>query len=294
MTSHRDANARVPRLRAIAVVAAVVAALSVAAPAQATGWLVHVEAGGWFVHYGTNPTGTTGDFLDVGILNYQCSDEQDVIDVSVLNTEGGGSCGWGQCASDSAGDGDAFLPILGPVALGPDPIQLAPVPLFEPEPAACSDNADIVDVGILNDEGHFKGDYRTGCEQGRWGKPGTDLRDFVDVGILNRECQDRQDFLDVGLANCEYDDRFDTVDLAYANFEDLDHGDAFDFSAFNLETVEDPPSATNVYVGPPAPIGCGLDVDPVYPCVRLPNGRYLCVEPPRCVELWRGQYVCLD
>ncbi len=258
-------------------------ALVAAAPAQATGWLVHVEASGYFVHYGTNPTGTTGDFIDIGIQNWQCSDEQDVIDVSVANAEGVGSCGWRRkCTSEPSGASGAFLPVLGSVALGSlDPAIETDLGLA-PEPETCSDNADVVDVGILNEEGHFKGTYQEGCVYPWWWpNPGTDQRDVVDVGILNRECQDRQDFLDVGIANCEYDDRVDTIDLAVANFEYLDTGDLFDFAVSNLEIVEDPPSATNINVGAPAPVPCGLNAGhplPVPSCVRLPNGRYLCLE----------------
>ncbi len=264
----------------------VVLALPLAAPsADATGWLVNVEAMGWHVKYGANPAGTTGDFLDVGVMTWECSDEQDVIDVGVMNTEGVGSCGWNrECASESAGPGRAYLPVVGARALGPDlPRVVLLYGYLGEEPEACSDNGDVVDVGVLNDEGHFKGDYERGCVALARGPAPSDLRDAVDLGILNRECQDREDVLDVGIANCEYDDRHDTVDVGVMNFEFLDAGDLLDVAISNAETGEDSPSPRNVDVEFLPPIPCLLNVleiphtPPLPHCVTLPDGRPLCV-----------------
>lgn len=217
---------------------ALLAAAMLFVPAvSATGYLVNIEAGLSF-KFGSNIFGGQGDTLDVGVLNHQCSDEDDFVDVGVFNREGDLSCNptGGRCeAEEGEKPFDIALPFL-----SADPTDTHP---HDPH---CSDDGDTVDVGVFNQEGGFGRECPTQDEPGFEPHPDDpffkgDEDDAVDVGVVNEECNDDLDANDVGVINCEWDDSNDGIDVGLWNLEWLDDsGDTFDLSLFNAEGIDGP------------------------------------------------------
>ena len=256
--------------------------LTIAPAASATGYLVNWNGSG----FGANVFGGQGDTLDVGLFNYQCTDEDDVVDVGVANREGDASCGYYDpysgkyvgCEPDEGRD-----PIQGVSSNG-----LLGDPATHPHDPHCSDDGDTVDVGLLNREGG----YQFGGHQGEqcypqqryewdpsdpWNEPTVtyagDVEDAVDVGVLNVECGDDDDANDVGVLNCEWLDRDDGNDLGLLNWEFWDDSsDTFDLSLINSETIDGPDrNGLNLLPGGLGLFLCGLVIlDTVGPVVDLP------------------------
>lgn len=207
-----------------------IASLMTIPGASATGYLINVEIGGPTFAFGANIFGGSGDTLDVGLFNTQCSDEADVVDVGVLNREGTGA---DECFDDRGcqhNDGkDPLGPLLGQSFLQGDGSDT---------PAECGDGDDTVDVGVLNAEGHRSHeptcDPEWGCYEGWTG----DERDATDAGVLNNEMGDDDDGNDLGVVNCEEMDRRDSTDVGVLNREWEDRWDTFDLSILNSEFPE--------------------------------------------------------
>lgn len=235
--------------------------LALAFPSASAGYLVNVEIGGPTLAFGGNVFGGSGDTVDVGVANAQCSDEADVVDVGVANQEGmgGRECGY-RCEHTR----------------GEDPVA-AESTILHPEadetPARCGDGSDTVDVGLLNREGS-RGEEpvcdEMGCQEPQ---PVGDERDAVDAGLLNDELGDDDDGADAGVLNCESSDRRDAVDVGLLNAEWDDRGDTFDLSLLNTEWPEGG-DANGLKVGGarvlPIEAACGLVVR-VDPGLVLPR-----------------------
>lgn len=223
--------------------------------ASATGHLVNLGIGSSQFTFGANAFGGSGDTLDVGLFNEQCSDEADVVDVGVANREGMGSdaCRARGCQHEQGRD-----------PIGPILEQSFFRPEADETPARCSDGEDTVDVGVLNQEGGWAYDPRCdeyGCEE--WDATG-DERDATDVGVLNQEFGDDEDGNDAGVVNCEWDDGRDATDVGVVNFEQGDRDDTFDLSVLNTE-VNEGGDANGLNVGGGS-LGLGFD------CLRIDVG----------------------
>ncbi len=236
--------------------------------ASATGYLVNVQTGYLDVQHGSNVLGGAGDTVDVGYQNYQCTDEDDVVDVGIQNREGDEHCRWTQeeegCQAEEGGETRVTSRPLGideRFELG-SPVGDAASPLFDTSKERrthCSDDGDTVDVGIMNDEGGF-GD-QVYVEECAWyheehehdpdrEAPGGDDGDAIDVGVMNRECADRNDAVDAGIMNCEVVDRSDGIDLGVGNLEIWDEDDTLDVSLFSTEISDGPDgNGANLFPG---------------------------------------------
>ena len=201
--------------------------LTFAPAASATGYLINIEIGGPTFAFGSNVFGGSGDTLDVGVGNSQCSDEADVVDVGIANREGMGSWECGDRCEHNHGE-DPITPVLGQGILQPE---------ADETPARCSDESDTVDVGVLNNEGGMGKFYcdETGCYEGQYTG---DEKDATDVGVLNNEMGDDDDGNDAGVLNCETNDRRDSTDIGILNREWDDRWDTFDLSILNTEWPE--------------------------------------------------------
>lgn len=234
------------------VFAALAALMTLAPVAGATGYLVNVETPFFSWSHGTNPLGGRGDTVDIGLLNHQCTDEEDVVDVGVLNAEGDSSCAdaWDQEGPRCRSDGEKDDVLHGLPAL------------FKPEEPTddtgrCTDDGDAVDVGVLNREGASRDGQA--CSDAREWAWGGDRRDGVDVGALNRECRDERDADDVGVLNCERLDTEDGIDVGVLNTEEGDAGDTLDLSILNAESGDGPDANDlNVKRGPGVNLRCAL------------------------------------
>lgn len=198
------------------------ATLALLPTAAATGYLVNVGIGSSTIQYGINPFGGSGDALDVGLFNAQCSDEADVVDVGVMNAEGRSACSeWERCEQTQGSDP------LGPVAT-----RLIE-PSGEPTPARCTDDGDTVDVSILSTEGGAT--YECPEKQCYEAYAG-DANDATDISVGGVEYGDQDDGNDVGVLNCEWLDESDSTDLGVLNQEWYDASDTFDLGILNVET----------------------------------------------------------
>lgn len=271
---------RRPRTATTTIAFTMLLATALVAPgAAATGYLVNAELGSLLtVKSGTNAFGGQGDTLDVGYQNHQCTDEDDVVDVGIQNTEGDPDecANWGSeelCKSeeghhatvissdrlglhhgiDHATIDDAIVPIL-----GDDP---------EDREASCGDDGDTVDVGVQNQEGG----HPASCQEWQWHRqedyqepgwdPAGDDEDAVDVGVQNHECGDEDDAVDVGIANCEVFDESDGIDAGVFNTEWYDADDTFDASIANTE-ISPGPDGNRLSLfsgGAPLLLGCFYD-----------------------------------
>lgn len=211
------------------------ALLATAPSAAATGWLVSVNGGG----FGINPLGGRGDFLDVGVGNIECADEEDVVDVGIGNAEGPGGSACGSCTASS---GTFFHPTVDATWIG---LFSALGTTWKSGPGTCSDDQDVADVGVLNKEGNGQTCSFTG-----------DRQDAVDVGLGNREVCDSRDGVDAGVRDCEVEDRGDAVDLGVGNVESVSDGDdTLDVSVRGSETG-DGPDGNDVSAFATPPMAC--------------------------------------
>lgn len=202
--------------------ALLLATLVMLAPAaSATGYLLNVGIGNSSLTYGANAFGGSGDTLDVGLFNRQCSDEADVVDVGVINQEGADGCDPRECYHNEGGDPLAPIGFAGPHQ-----------PTGSPTEARCSDDSDTVDVGVLNQEGA----YTDWCDH-EWcvQNDGGDAEDATDVGVGNNEWNDASDGNDAGVLNCETIDTNDSTDVGIVNREWIDDGDTFDVSVLSWQ-----------------------------------------------------------
>ena len=215
------------------------------------GYLVNINGSG----LGTNIFGGTGDTIDIGLFNHQCSDENDFLDVGVANREGDAQCAYQtQKGCDTEDPGDPRLDQLFQAIDDTIGDIVVATKLIEPsgDPDAdkhCSDDGDTIDVGLLNEEG--SGDTVDACRASpyydEWGayqpdaQYGGDFEDGVDAGLLNTEYCDDDDADDVGVLNCEYSDFDDGIDVGVLNNEYIDDSsDTFDLSLLNFETMDGP------------------------------------------------------
>ena len=198
--------------------------LSILPTASAAGHLVNIGVGSNSLTLGANVFGGSGDTLDVGVANAQCSDEADVVDVGVANTEGGFACQPGEECRHSEGVDPLTRILATPVGTGGEPTE-----------ASCTDDSDAVDISVLSTEG--TSNYTCG-EQECWESFEGDANDATDVTIGGVEYGDTDDGNDVGVLNCEYFDWSDSTDVGVLNREWYDMGDAFDLSILGLETPE--------------------------------------------------------
>lgn len=264
-------------MRNLAKLGILVGALTAIAPAaSATGWLVNFEDNivtFSSFKFGSNVFGGQGDTVDVGLANYQCSDEEDVVDVGVWNREGDTNCAYqyGECPTEEGED-----PIGTPAIRG-----LLGDPATHPHDPHCSDDGDTVDAGVFNDEGspspfycdprdpycnaETSGDEEDGVDAGVLNREWNDDDDANDVGVLNCEWFDSHDGNDVGVLNLEYVDYDDGIDVGLLNYEALaDGSDTFDASLLNAEDADGPDAnGVNVLQGVLGlQFGCGFDVRP--------------------------------
>lgn len=238
----------------------VLASLVIATPAaSATGYLVNIGIGGSSWTFGSNVFGGSGDTLDIGLFNEQCTDEADVVDIGIANSEGARSsrC-WDakECQHDQGED--PFGPITDRKLVGSEADETS---------ARCSDESDTVDVGVLNQEGAYGDGY---CDGTRCYEPGPtgDETDATDVGVLNTETGDDDDGNDAGVLNCEWNDRRDSTDVGVLNREENDQDDTFDLSVLNDESPEGG-DANGLDVGGDSQ---GLGLDCLHLDVGLPVG----------------------
>ncbi|HEX2021141.1 MAG TPA: hypothetical protein VHH36_00385 [Candidatus Thermoplasmatota archaeon] len=240
--------------------------------AAATGHLVNVNVL-VTLQFGVNVFGGSGDTVDVSAFNQQCNDSDDVVDVSLLNSEGQqfGCANPNGCNADQGSDATGLTPLIAAL-LGNNP--------FAPGSTDCTDDGDTVDVGLLNSEGSFG----SGCvaPDGTFSQCG-DQEDAVDVGVINNEIYDDDDANDVGVLNCEFMDYDDGNDVGLLNHEEGDASDTFDASLVNNEGGDTPDrNGLNVLTGR-NPIGCiQVVIDPcqfISPCPPDPCSNIRLCDP---------------
>lgn len=251
-------------MRLTPLVGLLAAGLVTFAPAvSASGWLLNVETPLIGVKWGTNPFGGQGDAVDVGVFNHQCSDEEDVVDVGVANSEGDQSCPsvYGQPCNQEQGHPSILNDLLDAV--------ISPQPPANNGQGECSDDADTVDVGVLNAEGGYQAWGQSQCgtpvapPSSNHGHPSGDNHDAVDAGVLNTECEDSLDGGDAGVINCEWTDDSDGLDVGALNTEEVsDKDDTFDASLLNWE-MNDLPDHNGINV---KPLGFSFG------CIAFPGG----------------------
>lgn len=285
MTTNRDTTRRATTTTAT-LLALAASALILAPGAAATGYLINVEAGSIATaKTGTNPLGTQGDTLDVGVFNHQCSDEGDVVDVGVANKEGtaredpynekGYECTdeEGNCQTEEGGDTEVVILGTSPLDDASNAITVIdyfsvaepdltftalPVDFHDGErDGACTDDNDIVDAGVLNHEGRYDGRYyeedpdrehhQEGCD-----KAHPDYYDHFDeendTGPDRDERGDRGDTVDAGVLNWECRDQDDLADAGALNCEIRDTDDGIDVGALNDEVRDDSGDTLDVSV----------------------------------------------
>lgn len=197
--------------------------LSLVPYATAAGYLVNVGVGSNTIQYGVNPFGGSGDAVDVGVANAQCSDEADVVDVGVLNREGGSACG----GEPRCEHGQGFDPLATYLA------NTLVDPSGEPTAANCTDDGDTLDVSVLSTEGGASYECKEKeCNETYAG----DAHDATDVTVGGLEYGDEGDGNDVGILDCEYNDEGDATDVGVLNSEWYDRADTFDLGILNTET----------------------------------------------------------
>lgn len=288
-----------PRTRRASTTTATLLALAASAMllapgAAATGYLVNAEVDPVATaKTGTNPFGGQGDFLDAGVFNHQCSDEDDVVDVGVANQEGtaredhhneeGYSCTEDQEGCQAEEGGNTHVVILGtpvhssfletqPVPASPDLVNDSDGDQHE---SACTDDGDTLDVGVVNEEGRYESEESEKrsewehCDEapdGYWDHFGHEEEETKETGPERDERGDRDDTVDAGAANSECRDQRDFADAGVLNCEIEDPDDGLDAGVFNDEVRDDAGDTLDVsvwaYEANDGPDGFGVNILP--------------------------------